>query len=88
MKPIEPGCNAVLMKTGKPDIYPVGCHVVAYKNSPSQIGSCRICGRNDVWEISQHMPNGVYVTCECCLLRIDGYDPSTDRTTEKKRERV
>lgn len=71
MKPIEPGCLALVLPNRIS-----GVQIITINDRWEDRRKCRLCGRcNRYWD---RTPDDGKTYCECVLTRIDGYDESTD----------
>ena len=66
MKPIEPGCLALIKSVHNPEFkHMIGHAVVVIDRYDVGGRHCRVCNGSIYWNI------GEYASCECSLMRID-----------------
>ena len=77
--PIEPGCMAILTRIVNRDCpAKEGDVVKVTSRQPRPAISCDICGsRDDAWRYIHPLTSG-WASCECALMRIDGWDENTE----------
>ena len=76
MKPLEPGCLALIKlppAMGVP-VHEVTCVGPLIQTAPG----------HTVWMIESPIKHAAILTCSCCLTRIDGGDPDAVETKDKE----
>lgn len=73
MKPIEPGCMALVVRAQPPFAGAIG-KTVMVGNISEDYGPapCIFCEADHDWWFITPVENA-FIACGCCLMRIDGY---------------